>query len=75
MKRKVAVGMTGNFRGVCPILNRAIVITNTVCDKISSASYDCVCARTVRSCVVLQKSGNFKVSQTFFDITESDTHG
>ena len=32
MKRKVAVGMTGNFRGVCPILNRAIVITNTVCD-------------------------------------------
>lgn len=23
MKRKVAGGMSGNFRGVCPILNRA----------------------------------------------------
>ncbi len=31
MKRKVAGGMPGNFRGVCPILNRATVIPNTVC--------------------------------------------
>ena len=31
MKRKVADGMSGNFRGVCPILNRATVITDTVC--------------------------------------------
>ena len=31
MKRKVAAGMAGNFRGVCPILNRAIGIANTVC--------------------------------------------
>ena len=27
MKREVAVGATGNFRRVCPILNRAAVIT------------------------------------------------
>lgn len=26
MKRKVAGGMSGNFRGVCPILNRATEI-------------------------------------------------
>jgi hypothetical protein len=31
LKRKVAAGMAGNFRGVCPILNRAIGIANTVC--------------------------------------------
>jgi len=31
MKQKVADGMSGNFCGVCPILNRAIVIMNTVC--------------------------------------------
>ena len=31
MKRKVADGLSGNFRGVCPILNRATVIPNTVC--------------------------------------------
>ena len=31
MKRKVADGASGNFRGVCPILNRATVIPNTVC--------------------------------------------
>ena len=31
MKRKVAGGLSGNFRGVCPILNRATVIPNTVC--------------------------------------------
>jgi len=31
LKRKVAAGMAGNFRGVCPILNRANGISNTVC--------------------------------------------
>ena len=31
MKRKVAGGLPGNFRRVCPILNRATVILNTVC--------------------------------------------
>jgi len=31
LKRKVADGMSGNFRGVCPILNRANEIMNTVC--------------------------------------------
>lgn len=31
LKRKVAGGMPGNFRGVCPILNRAAVIPSTVC--------------------------------------------
>ena len=31
MMRKVADGASGNFRGVCPILNRATVIPNTVC--------------------------------------------
>lgn len=31
LRRKVAGGMPGNFRGVCPILNRAIGIMNTVC--------------------------------------------
>ena len=31
MKRKVADGASGNFRGVCPISNRATVIPNTVC--------------------------------------------
>ena len=36
-KQKVAVGMTGNFCGVCPILNRAIGIMNTVCGILKSA--------------------------------------
>jgi len=36
MKREVAGGLPGNFRGVCPILNRATVITNTVCAILSS---------------------------------------
>ena len=31
MKRKVADSRSGNFRGVCPILNRAAVIPSTVC--------------------------------------------
>ena len=31
MKRKVADGMSGNFRGVCPILNRATRNDDTVC--------------------------------------------
>ena len=31
LKRKVADGMSGNFRGVCPILNRANQDINTVC--------------------------------------------
>ena len=31
MKLKVAGGMPGNFSRVCPILNRATVIANTVC--------------------------------------------
>ena len=31
LKRKVAGGVPANFRGVCPILNRAIEIANTVC--------------------------------------------
>ncbi len=32
MKQKVAGGMPGNFCGVCPILNRATEIPNTVSD-------------------------------------------
>ena len=31
MKWKVADSRSGNFHGVCPILNRAAVILNTVC--------------------------------------------
>jgi len=31
LKRKVAGGMSGNFRGVCPILNRATRNDDTVC--------------------------------------------
>ena len=31
MKREVADGASGNFRRVCPILNWAAVILNTVC--------------------------------------------
>ncbi len=42
LKRKVAGGVPGNFRGVCPILNRAIGIVNTVCGNFFSAA--CVCA-------------------------------
>lgn len=37
MKRKVAGGMSGNFRGVCPISNRANQDNDTVCVHTSSA--------------------------------------
>ncbi len=75
MKRKVAVGMTGNFRGVCPILNRAIVITNTVCDY-DGFSYTRVAYRGLsdRMCCVT-KLGDIFVSQAFFNAVEGDTHG
>jgi len=31
LKQKVAAGLAGNFCGVCPILNRANGIADTVC--------------------------------------------
>ena len=38
LKRKVAGGVSGNFRGVCPILNRASGIWDTVCGVLKQYS-------------------------------------
>lgn len=45
MKRKVADGRSGNFRGVCPILNRATVIPTLCCANASCDGFPCRNAR------------------------------
>lgn len=67
MKRKVACGVQGNFRRVCPILNRAAAIPDTVCVLncgCMPAGKMCVCACPPRS-----------IFEGFFYGDLSETHG
>ena len=73
LKRKVAAGMAGNFRGVCPILNRANGISNTVCGY---------CSRSLRmrglcsfcAHILLKPLGKHQFFEFFYEM-KHETHG
>ena len=73
LKRKVAAGMAGNFRGVCPILNRANGISNTVCGY---------CSRSLRmrglcsfcAHIMLRPLGKHQFFEFFYQM-KHETHG
>lgn len=71
MKRKVAGGMSGNFRGVCPILNRATEIPSTVSDVLSFYKKLGVCNCVLMTVTRILKSRN----SGFFIVIEQETHG
>ena len=72
MKRKVAGGMSGNFRRVCPILNRATVIPNTVCAKFLGDILSL--QRYMNAVVSFFQSEPLKTVSEFFMIRQG-THG
>ena len=73
LKRKVAAGMAGNFRGVCPILNRAIGISNTVCGNSSrSLRMRELCSFCAQ--ILLRPLGKHQFFEFFCQIRH-ETHG
>ena len=73
-KRKVAAGLAGNFRGVCPILNRANGIMNTV--RVKHQAQLAYALTMLTLCLNMSErcSGNIDFS-SFFNTVKHETHG
>ena len=76
MKRKVADGRLGNFRGVCPILNRATVIMDTVCAYASCEGQNTAFSMgALAVCLIKFSVRNSSKRFSDFFMREHETHG
>lgn len=72
LMREVADLESGNFRGVCPILNRANGIMDTVCGLESAA---CVCTLKLSLCLDMLITARKLWFFEFFYKIRHETHG